>query len=74
MDMHMFKFRTQMKSLVSTTLTEWSFLLSSNSPVCLKVVVFSSNSNIVKLSSCSSLLKFLNSTLKVSIQIQKEQS
>ena len=29
---------------------------------------------IVKLGSCSSLLKFLNSTLKVSIQKQKEQS
>ena len=29
---------------------------------------------IVKLGSCSSLLKFLNSTLQVSIQIQKEQS
>ena len=30
--------------------------------------------NIVKLGSCSSLLKCLNSTLKVSIQKQKEQS
>ena len=29
---------------------------------------------IVKLGSCSSLLKFLNSTLKVSIQKEKEQS
>ena len=49
-----------------------SYYLSSSGHCLVKVRKFISI--IVKLGSCSSLLKFLYSTLKVSIQKQKEQS
>ena len=58
------------------SLTQKRILLKSDG-YCYTYIQFKSKeilSYIVKLGSCSSLLKSLNSTLKVSIQNQKEQS